>query len=338
MTQRAAPGRDRRRDEGRAGRDDAGPAGDRRGLCRRHEALPAAAGSLCGAAHDFNRPPDRQSGAARSRRRRRLRAAGLESLVATVRRRLDRGARGAGRRVCRLQGGRLRVALAGRGRSRAVSRRPRLHRDQHRGAAAARRASDAHPRGADRSPRDVPRIARRSTTARRCTHSSTMRSERRAVSARLARRRPRSTPGARHGTCDAADARRWAYALIGQVATDAVLLAATPSRLTVHVARAEQRFEPRSRRRARAPSRTSASAAAICRHGPATSPSIGDIEQSLAGEDHDLDGLLRRGVPRRRRRQRLRLLRWNDPRTLAVAEPVQAAHREEVAAPGRTSP
>jgi acyl-CoA synthetase (AMP-forming)/AMP-acid ligase II/alkylation response protein AidB-like acyl-CoA dehydrogenase/acyl carrier protein len=93
------------------------------------------------------------------------------------------------------------------------------------------------------------------------------------------------------------DACRWAYALIGQVATDAFLLAAMPRDRSRHsLAWAESRLD--------------ASIAAALAHAGAdmfrldavdlsalaTSyrSSIGDVEQALAGEDHALDPMLRR--------------------------------------------
>ena len=141
--------------------------------------------------------------------------AGLESLVATVGGSSRSRPRGAARRVRRLQGGRLRVALARRRRPRAVSRRARLHRDQRRRAAAARRARHAHPRGADRSPRDVHRVA--GDQRRRVALRVPRRRARRAAGLGAAggRPRPRSTPASTAQNGDAAHARRWAYSLIG---------------------------------------------------------------------------------------------------------------------------
>ena len=66
---RSAPRRDRRRHEGRAGRDDAGPARDRGGLRRRHQAMPAARSCATPIGAPISTGPlDRQSGAAGSRR------------------------------------------------------------------------------------------------------------------------------------------------------------------------------------------------------------------------------------------------------------------------------
>jgi alkylation response protein AidB-like acyl-CoA dehydrogenase/acyl carrier protein len=94
------------------------------------------------------------------------------------------------------------------------------------------------------------------------------------------------------------DARRWAYALIGQVATDAALLAAMPrAGAPHHAAWAEQRFEASiAHALARSngsvlPIRASDLVSTVDRYAA----SIGDIEQSLAGEDHALDAMLARG-------------------------------------------
>jgi acyl-CoA synthetase (AMP-forming)/AMP-acid ligase II/alkylation response protein AidB-like acyl-CoA dehydrogenase/acyl carrier protein len=121
-----------------------------------------------------------------------------------------------------------------------------------------------------------------------------------AVAARLA-----SAAEEVHGRCtsgpirldEAPDARRWAYALIGQVATDATLLAAAPDG-GHYRAWAEQQFETSiatalaqagaNRRRPGAADMTAIVQGYVS--------SIGDVEQSLAGEDHALDGLLTRGV------------------------------------------
>jgi acyl-CoA synthetase (AMP-forming)/AMP-acid ligase II/alkylation response protein AidB-like acyl-CoA dehydrogenase/acyl carrier protein len=98
------------------------------------------------------------------------------------------------------------------------------------------------------------------------------------------------------------DARRWAYGLLGQIATDALLLAATPASAPPHHrAWAQQRFEDaiaaaRSRADRGAFGLTSTELGSLV-HGYAVS--IGDIEQSLAGEDHELDRLLRRNDSRR---------------------------------------
>jgi len=103
----------------------------------------------------------------------------------------------------------------------------------------------------------------------------------------------RCAAGDRRG--DDADARRWAYALVGQVAMDAVLLAATPAAAASHRGRAEQRFETSigaALEKATRGSGVTASELEAMIDGYAVS--IGDIEQSLAGEDHVLDDMLRR--------------------------------------------
>ena len=94
-----------------------------------------------------------------------------------------------------------------------------------------------------------------------------------------------------------ADRRRWAYALIGHVATDAVLLAATPQTGPNHCRPwAEQRFEASI-----ATALAQASEEGYRFTGDDFSrlageyrSSIGDIEQSLDGEDTSLDQMLRR--------------------------------------------
>jgi acyl-CoA synthetase (AMP-forming)/AMP-acid ligase II/alkylation response protein AidB-like acyl-CoA dehydrogenase/acyl carrier protein len=100
--------------------------------------------------------------------------------------------------------------------------------------------------------------------------------------------------GARY---EGTDARRWAYALIGQLASDAVLCAAASRSATPHVAAwAEAHFEA---------SATAAIAAARRAKLPASGDelaglardfagAIGDIEQSLAGEEQALDSMLQR--------------------------------------------
>lgn len=94
------------------------------------------------------------------------------------------------------------------------------------------------------------------------------------------------------------EALRWAYALVGQVATDAVLLAATPRSAPPHVrAWAEQHLETSV---ATALAQASASgfrlgAADVVSLADEYAASIGDVEQSLEGEDHGLDEMLRRG-------------------------------------------
>ena len=95
------------------------------------------------------------------------------------------------------------------------------------------------------------------------------------------------------------EALRWAHALVGQVAIDAALLAATPHDSPPHVrAWAEQHFE---RSVATALAQTSASgfrlgAADVLSLADEYAASIGDVEQVLQGEeDHGLDEMLRRG-------------------------------------------
>jgi acyl-CoA synthetase (AMP-forming)/AMP-acid ligase II/alkylation response protein AidB-like acyl-CoA dehydrogenase/acyl carrier protein len=99
---------------------------------------------------------------------------------------------------------------------------------------------------------------------------------------------------------DGAAGRRWSYALIGRVATEAVLLAAASGRTQGHCrAWAEQRFE------AAAGAALAQADGRAFRVGPADvtgmigvyAASIGDVEQSLPGEDHALDEMLRRGGP-----------------------------------------
>jgi acyl-CoA synthetase (AMP-forming)/AMP-acid ligase II/alkylation response protein AidB-like acyl-CoA dehydrogenase/acyl carrier protein len=97
-----------------------------------------------------------------------------------------------------------------------------------------------------------------------------------------------------------ADARRWAYALIGQVATDAVLLACTPAATGYARAWAEERFAA-----ALAAAVTSAQSKTARLSGDELfarvdgySASIGDVEQSLDGEDTELDAMLRRRTER----------------------------------------
>jgi alkylation response protein AidB-like acyl-CoA dehydrogenase/acyl carrier protein len=93
------------------------------------------------------------------------------------------------------------------------------------------------------------------------------------------------------------DARRWSHALIGQVALDAVLFAAMPrGGPSYRLAWAEQRFEA-SIAAAFARSDANAFHAGAADLQSAVDgyvASIGDVEQSLAGEDHALDWMLRR--------------------------------------------
>lgn len=94
------------------------------------------------------------------------------------------------------------------------------------------------------------------------------------------------------------DVRRWAYAVIGQVATDAVLLAATPRGAAGHyLAWAESQFEASVAAALGQSSQNSfrLGAAELNALVDGYVTSIGDIEQSLAGEDHALDEMLRRG-------------------------------------------
>ena len=96
---------------------------------------------------------------------------------------------------------------------------------------------------------------------------------------------------------DATHARRWACSLIGHVACDAVLAAATPPGLAVHLARAEHRFGSAiASAIARASSDERLGGGDLQAWARDAAVSIGDIEQSLAGEDHDLDDFLRQGV------------------------------------------
>ena len=95
-----------------------------------------------------------------------------------------------------------------------------------------------------------------------------------------------------------ADRRRWAYALVGHVANDALLLAATPPGGPKHCRPwAEQRFETSI---ATALAQATAggyrfSGEDFTRLAADYRSSIGDTEQSLAGEDTSLDQMLRRG-------------------------------------------
>ena len=119
-----------------------------------------------------------------------------------------------------------------------------------------------------------------------------------AVSARLA-----EAAAAIHERCttrsvDAPHARRWAYALIGRVACDAMLSAATPPRLAIQRARGERRFEAAiASALARASADERVGGADLQAWAREVAASIGDVEQSLAGEDHGLDALLRRDAP-----------------------------------------
>jgi alkylation response protein AidB-like acyl-CoA dehydrogenase/acyl carrier protein len=92
------------------------------------------------------------------------------------------------------------------------------------------------------------------------------------------------------------DARRHVYALAGQVTTDALLLAAMPADATAaNRAWAEQRLAASSAdavTRARGGVRLTA--AALADAVGSFTASIGDVEQTLPGEDHDLDAMLLR--------------------------------------------
>jgi alkylation response protein AidB-like acyl-CoA dehydrogenase/acyl carrier protein len=127
-----------------------------------------------------------------------------------------------------------------------------------------------------------------------------------AVSARLADAaldiHDRCTSGSHS---DGVDARRWAYALIGRIATEAVLFAATTQRSDASaVGRAEHRFEvaiASARQEAALGPRLSSEGLMSLVDG--YSAAIGDVEQSLSGEDHDLDAMLRRDAVRPLRAQ-----------------------------------
>lgn len=93
------------------------------------------------------------------------------------------------------------------------------------------------------------------------------------------------------------EARRYACALVGQVATDAALLAATGARAAPHRrAWAEDLFEHSCARARALASRESFryDAALAAAEVAAYHDTIGDIEQRQAGEDHAPDALLRR--------------------------------------------
>jgi acyl-CoA synthetase (AMP-forming)/AMP-acid ligase II/alkylation response protein AidB-like acyl-CoA dehydrogenase/acyl carrier protein len=122
-----------------------------------------------------------------------------------------------------------------------------------------------------------------------------------------------------------ADRRRWAYALIGHVATDAVLLAATPQTGPKHCRPwAEQRFEASI---ATALAQASAegyrfSGDDFSRLAGEYRSSIGDIEQSLDGEDTSLDQMLRRAErPSARQDTPTSLVDAVVPETVAAVEP-----------------
>jgi acyl carrier protein len=128
-----------------------------------------------------------------------------------------------------------------------------------------------------------------------------------------------------HRQNDDADARRWAYALIGQIATEAILLAATPPASAAHRARAEHRFDA-----------SIAVALGQATRGPGVNAAelqsmigsyagaIGDVEQSLAGEDHELDAMLRRG-PRDERSIAPAAVHRPEPRRVERPAPVVPA-------------
>ena len=120
-----------------------------------------------------------------------------------------------------------------------------------------------------------------------------------------------------------ADRRRWAYALVGHVATDAVLLAATPSTAAAHCRPwAEQRFEASI---AAALSQASAggyrfTGEDFIRIAADYRSSIGDIEQSLAGDDQALDPMLRRAEDPRSRQVAPSAVEVTPPEEPVVAE------------------
>jgi acyl-CoA synthetase (AMP-forming)/AMP-acid ligase II/alkylation response protein AidB-like acyl-CoA dehydrogenase/acyl carrier protein len=120
----------------------------------------------------------------------------------------------------------------------------------------------------------------------------------------------RSVASPRYG--GATEARRWAYALIGQVAVDAMLLAETQVNGRWRPW-AEERFEAAiaaARQRAGSTG-VSLDAADLSAAIERYHSSIGDIEQTLAGEDDQLDPLLRRASAK-------------SPRVPAVPEPAPA--------------
>jgi acyl carrier protein len=126
------------------------------------------------------------------------------------------------------------------------------------------------------------------------------------------------------------EALRWAHALVGQVAIDAVLLAATPRSAPPHVrAWAEQHFE-RSIATARAQASASGfslQAEDVVSLADGYAASIGDVEQSLDGEDHGLDEMLRRGDGPRPRSRVARMPA--SARAEGVTTPAPLPHRPQ---------
>ncbi len=92
------------------------------------------------------------------------------------------------------------------------------------------------------------------------------------------------------------DARRHVYALAGQVTTDALLLAALPAdAAAANRGWAEQRFTASSADAlARAKEGVRLTAASFAAAVGSFTASIGDVEQTLPGEDHELDEMLLR--------------------------------------------
>ena len=99
---------------------------------------------------------------------------------------------------------------------------------------------------------------------------------------------------------DQQDSRRWAYALAGQVATDAVLLAALPPDAAGHHrAWAESRLERTiALALGEATDGFRLSGAELCAAASRYAAAIGDVEQSLPGEDDALDQMLKRDKTR----------------------------------------
>jgi acyl-CoA synthetase (AMP-forming)/AMP-acid ligase II/alkylation response protein AidB-like acyl-CoA dehydrogenase/acyl carrier protein len=99
----------------------------------------------------------------------------------------------------------------------------------------------------------------------------------------------------------APDARRFAYALIGQVATDAVLAAVMPADAPAHCrVWAQQHFEASVDAAMERSSQSgfTLDAGALGAVVDSYETAIGDIEQTLAGEDTLLDAMLARGPAR----------------------------------------
>jgi alkylation response protein AidB-like acyl-CoA dehydrogenase len=159
-----------------------------------------------------------------------------------------------------------------------------------------------------------------------------------AVAARLARAADeilaRATALRRPRFGDDASARRWAHALIGRVASAATLLAVAGPQ---ERAWAEEHF---AQAVTAAHARTEADAFAIdARQAEsmiaAYAASIGDVEQSLAGEDHALDDMLRRDVRAPATNRRATLSR---PPTIAVASQLEPSVPERPAQPVAPTP